>query len=74
MLRMRSPEQAFGEAVRRVRLQRKLSQEGLAELADLHRAYIGTVERGETNISLRNIVKLAHALNVKPHDLLKEIP
>jgi transcriptional regulator with XRE-family HTH domain len=71
---MRSPEHTFGDTVRRVRGQRKLSQEMLAELAELNRSYVGLVERGQTNISLRNIVKLAHALNVKPHDLLKEIP
>jgi len=52
--------------VRELHLQRRLSQEKLAELADLHRSYAGQVERGERNIALLNIVPLAHALCVKP--------
>lgn len=59
----------FGESVCRYRLQRGLSQEKLAELAGLHRTYISAVERGERSISLKNIEKLAHALNVTEKDL-----
>jgi len=55
---------AFGRAVRRFRLSRKFSQEELADLADIHRTYIGDVERGTRNISLVNMCRIAHALEV----------
>jgi len=61
---------AFGENVRALREAAGLSQEALAELADLHRTYEGGVERGERNISLENIIRLASALGVRGSDLL----
>jgi len=68
------PRATFGMLVRKLRLQRGLSQEKLAELANLHRNYVGGVERGERNIALLNIVALARALRVKPSKLLEPLP
>lgn len=50
-----------------------ISQEQLADLADLHRTYVGSIERGERNVSLSNIVKLATALKSSVSDLCKGI-
>ncbi|MEK7440244.1 MAG: helix-turn-helix transcriptional regulator [Chloroflexota bacterium] len=61
----------FGAKVREERLKRKLSQEALAEKADLHRTYIGMIERGEKNITLGNIIKIAAALDVSVSDLVE---
>lgn len=64
------PRLMLGEMVRKKRLLLGLSQEGLAERADLHWTYIGGIERGERNVSLLNIVKIAHALGTTPSRLL----
>jgi len=64
----------FGRRVRELRMERGFSQERLAELANLHRNYIGGIERGERNVGLINIVELAHALRVKPVTLVEPIP
>jgi transcriptional regulator with XRE-family HTH domain len=52
-------------------MQRNLSQEKLAELADLHTNYIGSVERGERNVSVINLCKIARGAGVHPSELLK---
>lgn len=54
----------FGANVRKERLKQNLSQEKLAEFADLHRTYIGMIERAEKNITLVYIEKIAKALNI----------
>lgn len=63
----------FGRNVRRLRNGRALSQEDLAQEAGLHRTYIGSVERGERNISLANIVIIARALDIPIADLFAGI-
>ncbi len=60
----------FGEKLRKVRLRTSISQEELAERAGLHRTYVSSVERGERNISLVNIERLAKALGVTMRDLI----
>jgi len=59
----------FGERVRELRKEKGLSQEALALACELDRTYIGGVERGERNISLLNIYKIAVALRISLKDL-----
>ena len=61
----------FGEKVREIRKEKGLSQEDLAFKADLHRTYIGMIERAEKNITLINIQKIANALEISIDNLLK---
>ena len=60
---------AFGRRVRELRAQRGLSQERLAEVSGLHRTYVSSLERGQRNVSLENIHRLAAALDVHVADL-----
>lgn len=57
--------------MREERLKQKLSQEKFAELAELHRTYIGMIERGEKNITLENIEKIAKALEISIDKLMR---
>ncbi|MGD1077745.1 MAG: helix-turn-helix transcriptional regulator [Candidatus Sulfotelmatobacter sp.] len=59
--------------IRELRLAKGFSQEALADAAGIHRTYMGSVERGERNISLDNIVRIARALKVAPGNLLQTI-
>ena len=61
---------SLAKRIRALRLSRGWSQEVLAELAGLHRNYIGHVERVEVNIGLTNLEKIAHALGISAHELL----
>jgi transcriptional regulator with XRE-family HTH domain len=64
--------EAFGKAVRARRTALDLSQEKLAELAELHRTYVADIERGSRNVSLLNILRLAAALEAAPGDLMHD--
>lgn len=60
----------FGMRVRELRSEQAVSQEELAALTELDRTYISGIERGKRNLSLKNIIKIASALNVTPSQLL----
>lgn len=62
----------FGNRLRVIRQSVGLSQEALAAACGLDRSYVGSVERGERNVSLENICRLAQALKVSPQDLFSE--
>jgi len=64
--------ETFGKNVQKYRKEKQISQEKLAELANLHRTYIGMIERAEKNITLRNIEKIAKALGIEIKDLLEK--
>ncbi|MFQ5825609.1 MAG: helix-turn-helix domain-containing protein [bacterium] len=58
--------------IKKLRNLKGYSQERLAEITGLHRTYIGSVERGERNLSLINLQKIANALEVDPSELIKK--
>jgi transcriptional regulator with XRE-family HTH domain len=60
---------AFGDALRELRKEQGIAQEGLALKSGLNRGYYGDVERGERNISLANILKIANALEVPASEI-----
>jgi transcriptional regulator with XRE-family HTH domain len=63
----------FGAALRAHREALELTQEKLAELADLHTNYVSSVERGERNIGLHNIARLAYALDLPVSELVSSL-
>jgi len=70
---MNDIQKTFGKKIRDLRTKRGLSQEKLAELSGLHWTYIGSVERGERNISIKNIKKIADALDMRIAELFEGI-
>ena len=61
---------AFGERVRKLRKEKGLSQEALADLAGIERSYMGHIERGDQNITLIKIFQIAEALEMSPGYLI----
>lgn len=70
---MATIHEKLGQKIRERRLALGMSQEELASTASLHRTYIGSIERGERNVSLQNIVAIAKALSISPSTLLEGI-
>lgn len=68
-----SARERLARHLRSLRAERGLSQEALAELAELHRTYVGSIERQERNVSLDNVERLAAALKVDIVQLLTPI-
>lgn len=66
-------QKLVGNNLRRLRKDMKLSQDDFADLAGLHRAYVGAVERGERNVTLSTIVQIATALKTTPDVLLQRV-
>ena len=65
--------QTLGKNIKQLREAKGLSQEGLADISGLHRTYIGGIERGERNVSIINIARLAQALEVDASRLVRGI-
>ena len=63
----------FGEAVRKLRQSKQISQEEFADLCGLHRTYISDIELGKRNVSLENIEKIAVALDISISQLFEEV-
>jgi len=66
-----SARERFAANLREARKARGLSQEALGGLADLHPTYVGSVERGERNVSIDNMERLANALGLDVVELLR---
>ena len=63
---------ALGEAIRRIRLSKDVSQEKLALIAEVDRSYVGRVERGDNNVAILTLSKLAFALGISLEELMQE--
>jgi transcriptional regulator with XRE-family HTH domain len=69
----KNPQAAFGKAMQKYRHELGVSQEKLALMCGIHRTYIGSVERGERNISIQNMIRIAEALGVPLSKLILEM-
>lgn len=65
--------EVFGKVLREIRLEKKISQEKLAEYCDLDRTYISLLERGKRQPTITTIFKLAEALQIEPSQLIKRV-
>ena len=63
---------ALGRAIRRARKERGVSQEGLAHDTEIDRSYMGSIERGDQNVGVMHLAKIAHALNMTITELVME--
>ena len=61
---------SFGQKMQKVRQSKNITQEGLASILSMHRTYVGLIERGERNPTIRTLYKVAKALKVKSSDIL----
>lgn len=66
-------QRALGERIRQLRKKAGYSQEGFADAAGVHRTYMGTLERGEANVSLGNLHKISKALGITLSELFKTV-
>ena len=71
--RVRQQRKILGETIRHYRKKSEMSQEELAEKADLHPVYVGKVERGEQWVSLHALLRIAHALGVRLRELVADV-
>ncbi|MBI1178905.1 helix-turn-helix domain-containing protein [bacterium] len=69
----KTADEIIGEAVLGYRRRAKLSQEALAERADIHPNYVGRIERGECSPTVKILVRIARALKVHPHKLFLKL-
>lgn len=67
-------QRIVGRNLRQIRLERGYSQEAFADYMGVHRTYMGGVERGERNLTLQTLEKIADFLGVDPRELLNELP
>jgi len=70
---METPLLILGENIKKIREEKGLSQEELANIAGFDRTYISLIERGKRNLSLLNLCRFAKALDLRPHELIKNL-